>query len=1434
MTPQGPGFYNPRNRAISPRSAPNPRRRAAIRTSRLASERPGRPARIAAGFAFGIGLAALLGAGDAAAAPRSIRVLSEDARSVRVEYVVGRARWDTLAVGDARYERVRVEGTVMIEPPGRPALPTDLVQIGVPDGMTPTIRIETEEADDRPGLPPAPAVTQRFVSDDPQNGPVSEFRYVPEPAIYAGVRPYPEAAASLGTGTPLGELWSVPVRVSPVRWNPATRSYRVLRRLVVRVDFTPATERDLALRAPARPGSDAGAMRRIQDRLLVNHASAQRFPRRPRETGTISRALFAGRLLDGNPEFRLSVSRTGWTTVSYASLAAAGFPAGIGIAKVGVWERGYSDAGDSATAAAIPVARRDANSNGVFDAGDAVSFYGRKLLDRVGTGSIENRYADANVYWLTWTSADAAAPDSVSGVIADPSPVQPGWFYDVTRLEEEHYLLAAPDPFSGSPPENIPYMFWTSGNSDVNNDDFTTSLPVFDVQPGQTYRFRARYQGQTGSVHRLQMFVNGAAGVTDTLANGIIFVGQEVLVYDSGFNLSSDHLAGAGNNTYRHVGTRQVSGGNTYIIGSAAWLDVLEVTYPRKFVARSNYLAFNSGANPGICELTVTGFTNAAVSVYDVTIPNAPVRVTGVQVSPSGGGFQALFRTDATGGARSFVAFATGGDPALAQSDIAADTPSALRTPGAFPSGKTARAIIVTPAAFAAAANRLADYRRSQGYVVEVADVQDIYDEFNGGIKSAHAIRRYLRHAYLTWTPAPLFVVLAGDGAMDHKGRTGTASADWIPTYLKFEEISGPQGRELVANDSYYSLGLEHVTPSDGDLAPRLALGRIPASSPTEMDQAVTKIIQYETYQPTDQWRGRLLLVSDDQYSIGLFGTLVYCEQPAEDAFEAANQAIADAAAANAGTADLQSVQYKLSTYTDALGPLCPGGGGPGCRDLSCVTSGLRGASGGISTFQGLVANGALIMNIETHANRYLIAHEQLFCGPARCNFPGDTGDLANAGRPPFLMVWGCHANQFPDGPVVTGNPDSTDAIGEIWQMLPDRGSIATFGSSAFEVLETNAAYNGLVSKSFFATPPSVLDVGGTRRARWVLGEVLMQAAIENASAGFLQSVMTRTVLLLGDPMIQMDALPPRLFEVTLGGTIVPAGAPVTTDSPTDSLSIQVKARDEVAVTRLLMAEREVGAASPTLLDSTQFTVVFSDTSRQATLTGKIRPHVGNYDILALATDYNGRVQEFPLAVRTPIRYFANGVEIVNGVFVESSAMLRAEITSPIPLTADSLTLLVDGIVVGAQPTALDGTGRLWRLESLGGDRGPTTHTVQVAVGGRTAGLANATFQISSQFTLRGVAVVDPRVQGAGCDGSIFQYELSAPASKVDLQLYTVAGRRVASISLPGAAGYNVYCWDGRDSKGHETANGVYLYRIRATDTTGRTADHDGRMIRTR
>src|SRR5207245_2828639 len=99
------------------------------------------------------------------------------------------------------------------------------------------------------------------------------------------------------------------------------------------------------------------------------------------------------------------------------------------------------------------------------------------------------------------------------------------------------------------------------------------------------------------------------------------------------------------------------------------------------------------------------------------------------------------------------------------------------------------------------------------------------------------------------------------------------------------------------------------------------------------------------------------------------------------------------------------------------------------------------------------------------------------------------------------------------------------------------------------------------------------------------------------------------------------------------------------------------------------------------------------------TLTGRARPHVGNYDFQVRAIDGNGRLQIFTMQVRTPVRYLANGTVIVNGVFVENEAVLRAEVTTPIPVTADSLALYLDGAPIAVTKTQTDAVGRRWVLQ---------------------------------------------------------------------------------------------------------------------------------------
>jgi hypothetical protein len=327
---------------------------------------------------------------------------------------------------------------------------------------------------------------------------------------------------------------------------------------------------------------------------------------------------------------------------------------------------------------------------------------------------------------------------------------------------------------------------------------------------------------------------------------------------------------------------------------------------------------------------------------------------------------------------------------------------------------------------------------------------------------------------------------------------------------------------------------------------------------------------------------------------------------------------------------------------------------------------------------------------------------------------------------------------------------------------------------------------------------------------------------------------MNRTIHLLGDPMVHMDALPPRIFEVTLDGTPVTDGSALVTDSPTDSLTMVARVRDEVAIQKTDLAERLLPSGTIVPLPASTFSVAAGDTGRANTLTGKIRPRASNYDFLVRATDSNGRDRLFTLPVRVTVRYTADGRDILNGEFVGGNAVLRAEVTTPIPVVADSLALLVDGAPIVATKTQTDAAGRHWTLESLPESRGPGSHELRISVGGRSAEFDAVTFRVDATFRLLHVAVVSPSIPVTGCDGSVFQYELTAPASRVHLRVLTIAGRRVASLSWPGNTGINVQCWDGRDSEGNEVARGVYLYRLTATDGSGKSSAYDGRMIRTR
>jgi flagellar hook assembly protein FlgD len=67
-----------------------------------------------------------------------------------------------------------------------------------------------------------------------------------------------------------------------------------------------------------------------------------------------------------------------------------------------------------------------------------------------------------------------------------------------------------------------------------------------------------------------------------------------------------------------------------------------------------------------------------------------------------------------------------------------------------------------------------------------------------------------------------------------------------------------------------------------------------------------------------------------------------------------------------------------------------------------------------------------------------------------------------------------------------------------------------------------------------------------------------------------------------------------------------------------------------------------------------------------------------------------------------------------------------------------------------------------------------------------------------------------------------FNYELTGSPARVIIEIYTISGRKLVEIAGSTAVGENSVVWEGLDAEGDRVANGLYVYRITATDTDGR------------
>lgn len=177
--------------------------------------------------------------------------------------------------------------------------------------------------------------------------------------------------------------------------------------------------------------------------------------------------------------------------------------------------------------------------------------------------------------------------------------------------------------------------------------------------------------------------------------------------------------------------------------------------------------------------------------------------------------------------------------------------------------------VIVTHSSLLDAANQYATYRASNvggSFGVKVVDIDELYDQFAYGIaKHPLAIRHFTNLARDSWGISPEYMLLLGTAKVYSEfGIFDNYNRCLVPTYG-----SPPSDVLLAARSAYTDI-------------PQLAIGRIPATTPTEVLNYLNKIQQYEASRDdfgcnqANFWRKNMVLIAQEANTAELSTDSIY------------------------------------------------------------------------------------------------------------------------------------------------------------------------------------------------------------------------------------------------------------------------------------------------------------------------------------------------------------------------------------------------------------------------------------------------------------------------------------------------------------------------------------------------------------------------------
>ncbi len=468
--------------------------------------------------------------------------------------------------------------------------------------------------------------------------------------------------------------------------------------------------------------------------------------------------------------------------------------------------------------------------DGKFDAADLVLFYARPTdfweydADYKSIRRQKNFYSKKNFYWLTYAGTKGKRINDKPSLNVTNAAQQTST--QAFRVYEKDSVNLG---FTGRE------YFGEQLSASLRTRTFINSVNGWVIGTPIDYKIRVAHTSTSTTRYRIeesgsQIYTNSIWGI------------------DPHYDYGGEDVAIA---SYRGGITDERSVLRISLLDPSAsakmYLDYIEISYSRHLRAANDNLVVFSKDTTAQLDYTFTNFSSGAIQIFDVT-DFSNVKVIS---NPAISGGQARFQASEKAGIVSKY---------YAVTSNAYKTPTnAAKVDNSNIRGTVAGSelIIISPKELKTQAERYLKYRTNESpnkMTAQVFYVDEILNEFSGGVLDPMAIRDFIKYAYDTWQVKPSYVLLFGDGTFDYLN-TVKNNINFIPTYQTQESLY-----EIYSytSDDYY------VRVSGNDYKADLAIGRICVQNAKEADIAIDKIISYETVQSKGDWRTTITLVADD------------------------------------------------------------------------------------------------------------------------------------------------------------------------------------------------------------------------------------------------------------------------------------------------------------------------------------------------------------------------------------------------------------------------------------------------------------------------------------------------------------------------------------------------------------------------------------------